>query len=298
LLLYDPLLAWSLAFQLSVAATAGLIIATPRIGDALPGPSWVRLTAAATIGAQLFVSPLLLATFGQVSLVAVPANLLATPAAAGVMMWGLVAGTIAGLVPEAVAAAVHLPTRLMLWWIDGVASISARIPIGRVGILHLVVIASCGGLLMALPRRLRGSWRAGRSAATIGLTIALLLPVLAPKALGPGTHTLPSGVVVVRSAQGHDVLIVNGSLRSSEVIESIRTARVGRIDLMISTDGSRSAGGLVRLVTDRFEVSEIWAPPGHQIPGARVMPQFVGVVGTLRIEPEPDGDVAVVELAT
>ena len=132
----------------------------------------------------------------------------------------------------------------------------------------------------------------------MGLVVALVLPFLAPKGLEPGTHTLRSGAVVVRSAQGHDVLIIDGSLRSTEVIESIRTARLGRIDLVISTDGSRSAGGLVRLLADRFDVSEIWAPLGHEIPGARAMSQFVGEIGTLRIEPGHDEGVAIVQLSS
>ena len=287
LLLLDPLLAWSLAFQLSVTATLGLVVLTPRIVTHIPGPEPIRLALAATIAAQLAVSPLLFASFGQVSVIAVPANLLAGPAAAGVMMWGLVAGFVAGIGPPVLAGVVHVPTRLMLWWIDGVASIAAQIDLGHVTIWHLV-----GTVIAAI------SWTSARGHRWVALVLAMLsigLPVLTPRQLPAGEHHLADAVTVVRSSDGHDVVLIGANARSDDLIESLRQARLGRIDLVIAETGGRDVGRSVALVRTRFSVTEIWAPTGHQVPGARTVDPIQGTIGALEIWQDSDGSIIVGE---
>ena len=53
LVLIDPLLVWSVGFWLSVGATAGVCVVGPWLHSRLPGPVWVRLPVAVTLGAQL-----------------------------------------------------------------------------------------------------------------------------------------------------------------------------------------------------------------------------------------------------
>lgn len=288
LLLFDPLLAWSLAFQLSVAATLGLIVLAPSIVAMLPGPLFIRYAVGATLAAQIFVSPLLFSSFGRVSVVAIPANLLAAPAAAGTMMWGLVAGPIAGLSPAWLAALVHIPTRCMLWWIDGVAGAFARFETGHFTALHLLA-----GITAVAALRLRRSprwiWLAVLAAVTVPIFAA-------PKPLPPGRHSLVDGVEVVRSTGGHDIVILKPSAQGDELIESLRHARLGRIDLVIATSGSRPMGRLVSLLDRRFSVVDIWAPAGHQVPSARVVEPFAGQVGQLVISQSLEGDVEIWEV--
>lgn len=287
LLLLDPLLAWSLAFQLSVSATLGLIVLAPRLAQILPGPEPLRLAAAATLAAQLFVSPLLFATFGQVSVVAVPANLLAAPAAGGAMMWGLAAGTVAGVGPPWFAAVIHLPTRLMLWWIDGVAAWAARIDVGQATPWHLAVLIA--GVVW---------WRCSRVQRWFGAVLvvgAIAGPLVVPRALPEGSHQLAQGVAVVRSSEGHDVLLIGADARGDELIEAVRHARLGRIDLVIATSGTRTVGVLVALVHERFDVVDTWAPAGHQVPLARAVEPMEGTVGSLLIRETPSGEVEIIE---
>ena len=86
--LVDPLLVHSVGFRLSVAACAGLVLLTPRLARRLP------LLVAASIAAQAGAAVVLVPTFGSVPLAALPANVLAVPAAGPIMMWGLVAGRL------------------------------------------------------------------------------------------------------------------------------------------------------------------------------------------------------------
>ena len=79
LLLVDPLLVHRAAFQLSVAACAGILLGSSTLADLLPGPRPLREAAAVTLAAQSAVAPLLLLLFGPVPVAALPANLLAAP---------------------------------------------------------------------------------------------------------------------------------------------------------------------------------------------------------------------------
>lgn len=121
LLVVDPLLCGSVSFLLSVAASAGLAGVTPLLGERLWGPRWIREALATTLGAQLAVAPVLLAVFGAVPLISVPANLLAAPAAGPAMTWGMAVGLPAGVLGEPAARVLHAPTRLLIGWVDGVS---------------------------------------------------------------------------------------------------------------------------------------------------------------------------------
>ena len=109
-LLADPLLVHSVGWWLSVGATAGIVVLAAPLAARLPGPGPVRLPVAVTMAAQLGVAPVTIAVFGPLPLASVPANLLAVPAAAPIMLYGLPAGLLAGACPDPVAHLLQLPT--------------------------------------------------------------------------------------------------------------------------------------------------------------------------------------------
>jgi competence protein ComEC len=151
LTLVDPLLVRSAGWWLSVGATAGLSLLTGPLARRLPGPRALAEPLAATAAAQLGVLPVELLVFGQVPLLAVPANLLAGPAAAFVMVWGLPAGLAAGLGPSWLARLVHLPTLVAVRWIQLVAVVTARAPVGPS--LVVLVLGAVVGVSVARRRR-------------------------------------------------------------------------------------------------------------------------------------------------
>ena len=77
-------------------------------------------------------------------------------AAGPLLVWGLAAGVPAGLLPGRVAAVVHLPTRLLVWWIAGVARWAAALPAGALGLLDVAALAALVMAVFALrpPERL------------------------------------------------------------------------------------------------------------------------------------------------
>lgn len=126
LVLADPLLVWSVSFWLSAGATAGVCLVPPWLSPRLPGPTWLRLPLAVTIGAQVGVALPALLVFGRLPLVSLVANLLAVPAAGFVMLYGLPAGLVAAGLPPLLASLVMLPAALATRWVAVVAALAAR----------------------------------------------------------------------------------------------------------------------------------------------------------------------------
>ena len=108
LLLLDPGLALTVGFALSAVATAGILLVAPGLRDALARwlPRWVAEAVAVPLAAQLACTPLVAAISGQVSLVAVAANLAAAPAVGPATVLGLLGG-LAGLVADPLGRAAR-----------------------------------------------------------------------------------------------------------------------------------------------------------------------------------------------
>ena len=87
--LADPDILGQVSFQLSFVATLGLVTLAPRISAALGFmPRLLAEVIAVAVAAQILVSPLLAIHFGRLSLLAVPANVMATPISPWVMSTG------------------------------------------------------------------------------------------------------------------------------------------------------------------------------------------------------------------
>ncbi|MFN3217430.1 MAG: ComEC/Rec2 family competence protein [Acidimicrobiales bacterium] len=242
LILMDPLLAHTIAFRLSVAASAGIIVfAKPmarRFGD---GP--VAAALAVTVSAQLAVAPLLVTTFGPVSIVSIPANLLAGPAAGLAMAWGMTAGLAAGLVGGPLPALVHTITAPLLWWLEHVAHASASVPLAPVGLAWIV-----GALVTWFVAD--GVLRIPASPLVVVVAAVVLvggLRVDVPEGrteVGPGSHVVARDDTVV--------LVVAGRSNPVWLLEDLRRIGVRRVALLVGADGRDDVDAvLARLRVDR-----------------------------------------------
>ncbi len=273
LLTVDPLLVWSVGFQLSVAASAGMILMSEPITRSLPGPRFLKESLGVTLGAQLAVSPLLVAYFGSVPLISVPANLLAVPVAGPLMVWGLTAGPVAGLMGGGTARALHLPTRLMIAWVAGVARESAAIGAPRLDSRALVTAGLTGavGWIVFLGRGPRSPWRRHRGVAVVVVAIALGLGQ-AHLPLGGGASTPlvvrpTSGMEIWRS--GAAVVVVVDRPRPDGVLSALREQRVRRVDILVVRSPSTAAAQTVELVNARSAVVHVLGPSGLDPPSVR-----------------------------
>ena len=261
-LLVDPFLIRSVAFQLSVAATAGIVWLAGPLAARIPGPSTFRVALATTVAAQVAVAPLLQFRFGSVPLFSLPANLLAGPVSGLIMMWGCTGGLLAGICGGVVADVLHWPTRLMVGWVRWVARLGPTVPPFLLSDLG-VVSAGIGVLgLVSSQRSLRrlGAVLAG---------VAMLTSLMAPASVGPGVHRLATSTVVV-GADGITV-IVSSQARDRTVVEELRLAGLTDLHTVVVQSGSRRAGEVVVALRERFGELLVVAPPHHQVPTARTL---------------------------
>jgi competence protein ComEC len=112
----DPWQVRDPGFALSVLATAGLLIAAPRLVEkfstVMPKP--LAIVIATPLAATLFCSPVIVAISGQLSLMSIVANVLAAPAVAPITIVGFVAGLISPALPSL--------SHLLLWCVKPLAA--------------------------------------------------------------------------------------------------------------------------------------------------------------------------------
>ena len=163
LLLYDPTLARSFGFTLSVLATAALILLAPAWSKALQRRGvprgWSDLTAV-PVAAFVATAPVITALSGTISLASVPANLLAAPAVGPALVIGM-AGALLGPWWTAGGRALARVDQPLLSWIAEVAhrlarwqSASLPWPASLPGVLALAGLV-VAGLLVLRHRRVR-----------------------------------------------------------------------------------------------------------------------------------------------
>ncbi|MEU8572391.1 ComEC/Rec2 family competence protein [Streptomyces asoensis] len=184
LVLYDPWLARSYGFLLSVLATGALLTLAPRWSAALRRrrvPPGLAEALAAAAAAQAVCAPVVAMLSARVSLVAVPCNLLVEFALAPATVLGfavLVTAPVAPPVAEALAWCASWPAG----WIAAVARAGAALPGGGVdwpgswGGAFLLALVT-GGLVLLGRRLTRHPWLC----AVCGLL--LLLAVVRPPPL-------------------------------------------------------------------------------------------------------------------
>jgi competence protein ComEC len=216
LLLLDPGLATAIGFGLSVLATAGILLLAPGWRDALARwlPRWLAEAVAVPAAAQLACTPLIAAISGQVSLVAVLANLLAAPAVGPATVLGLLGGLLT-LVAPPLGRLVGAGAGWCVAWIVEVARQMASLPTPAVGwgsspVAIALLVAVTAALAVLGPRLVR---RRTTGLACCGVLVASFL-VRVPT---PGWP--PDGWLLVACDVGQgDGLVLNTGLRHTAVV--------------------------------------------------------------------------------
>jgi competence protein ComEC len=303
LLGWDPGLAFDLGFQLSVAATAGLVLLSPsteRWLRWLPGP--VRGQIAIAVAAQVSTLPLIVGTFQRISLVSLPANLLAAPVLVPIMALGTgiaFLGRFPGL-DALLGWSAWFVAGLLL----GVIQTAASLPGGTVAVGRLPAWLPAGWYLLL------ACWAALGSADARALGLS---PVLLKRTIGVGSacmlvltlagwpggsrddgtqvvlfDTEPSSAMV-RTASGRTVLLLSGG-----VSQGIVTSAGGElefpesvVDLEIGPGGVRTGVDLLEIGVETAQIRADSPSDGED--GAPAPP--VGGAATIPFEPGASIDV-------
>jgi competence protein ComEC len=244
LLLVSGHLAADVGFQLSVAATLGILVGAGLFGD--KRPRWLWTPLGATVAAQAAVVPILLLHFGTVPLLSPVANLIAGPFVAAATVVGAV-GVFTGLgavvaVGSALAGAVLEIAHLAAGWPQlGVAGATAAIVAG-----------------VAAGRAPLRPW------IVFGATIVLATPIV----LQPGPPSVATvtfldvgqgDAVLVRDPSGL-VAVIDGGRDPVAFDDALRRYGVRKIDLLVVTHGDDDHVGGLREVFNRVAVGRMWVP--------------------------------------
>lgn len=164
--LINPSYAWGdIGWQLSFAAFAGVMILAPLLqayffGEKKPGV--IRQIMGETIAAQLVTLPIIILAFGQLSNVALIANLLILPLVPLAMALTFVTG-LGALTFPAVGMALAIPTTWLLQYMTTVATYLANLPWAMTDIevgwlvllMYVLLVAVCMYMQRATKLHLR-----------------------------------------------------------------------------------------------------------------------------------------------
>lgn len=243
LIVLDPWLVWAIGFQLSVAATAGMVLlGTPlaeRLGRFVPIP--VALAAGTTMAAQFGVTPILLFHFHEVPGVTILANLAAFPAVSPALLMGIAASTT-GLVSMPVGRLLSLFATLPMRYLQFIADTLAKAPVGYVTSEGGPVVLVVGfTVFIGIVTWFKGGWRPPRWL-LVGAVGAMPLLVWST-ALGAGT---PDGLTVrffdvgqgdsaLITSPGGATILIDGGPDEEEVATQLAALGVKRLDMVVAS---------------------------------------------------------------
>lgn len=298
LLLWQPGLAVDFGFALSVVATAALLLVAPGWVQALRRrrvPAGVAEGLAVAAAAHLVTVPIIAGISGRISLVAIPANMLAEPVVAAATILGLLAALSSVLwlpLAELLAQLAGWPCRWLVWVAEYFGSLpgaSIPWPAGVRGGLLLAALSTAVVLLCRRP--------AARVLLGVAVTLGVLIQI-------PGRAVLvgwpPPGWVVVACDVGQgDALVLNAGQGSAVVVDAgpdpvavdrcLRELRVSRIRvLVLSHDHLDHVGGLSGVLHQRQVDRVLSSPLPEPVTGHRLI---LSVLAShqLRLEPAVAG---------
>lgn len=242
LLLVSGHLAFSVGFQLSVAATIGVLIGVRAAGNRRP--AWLFVPLFMTIGAQAAVAPIILVVFGSIPLLAPVANLVVAP----IVAFTTAVGALALVLPP--AAWVSDIGASMILRIAAMAASGPQLGWTGTGAVVLIGIAA--------------TWRPSRP---IGIAVAVMSVVAIAGTAAPWPKE-PT-MVVLNIGQGDAILLqdpsglavlVDGGPDPRALDRALRRHGVGHLDLVVVTHGDLDhVGGLVEMLSSG-NVAEMWVP--------------------------------------
>jgi competence protein ComEC len=244
----DPMLVHSIGFQLSLAATTALVLLAKPLAEWLPGPQWLSLPLSVTLAAQAGALPVMAARFGTSSIVALPANLLAGPPAGIVMMAGVTAGPIAGLLRSDLAAVVQLPTRVLVWWVDAVARVASQLSVPPLSLWGWGALALGGAASVLLHRR-------GAITTAMSLAVVVVVVLCRPPGLSGGSVRLGAGAALAEGC-GRRVVVLDGDGAGVELLEALSARGIAHVEAVVIEGGIEDGAELGSAGRELGEVVE------------------------------------------
>ncbi|MFC0113310.1 DNA internalization-related competence protein ComEC/Rec2 [Kibdelosporangium aridum] len=245
LVLHDPTMATSVGFALSVLATGALVLFATRWSRSMADRGVPRMLAEAVAvpaAAHLATAPVVAGMSGQISLVAVGANLLAAPVVAPATVLGLLAALVATPFPWLAEFFVWLAGPELYWMIQvgrhaaAIPGAAMDWPAGWWGGMLLAVVLVVGVVLLRHKRL-----RVLAIAVVVGFAVVLVpIRVIEPGWPPSGWSSVACDVgqgdaIVLATAEPGRVVLVDTGPDPGAVATCLNRLGVSRIPLVILT---------------------------------------------------------------
>ena len=273
LLLIDPWRSVELAFVLSVAATAGILLGYARLATVLervmPKPfAWF---VALPLSAQLAVQPIIILLRPMLPVWGIPANILAAPAAPLVTFLGVM-GAITGPLPGPLSDFFTWLGWFPAAWIAGIARAVSLAPLTEVswvaGVPGLIALAIVTTLALAAIRAKKsGMWLVGSAAVLVIGVSAQTLPGMV------SSWRVPAGWSVAQCDVGQGDSLVYRTPEATVVIDTgedeelleacLLLLRIRHVDYLVVTHFDRDHVGASEVFHGITDVV-LTGPPENQ----------------------------------
>jgi competence protein ComEC len=263
LILLDPFQAIDPGFALSVLATAGILLLSPKLTEVLAGKLRWRVAAEAVaipISATVFCTPVIVALSGQLSLITIVANVLASPVIAPITVIGFIAAIFASVVPAISSLLISL-TLPLATWIVWLCNTGSNFPVLQFSsfIFFLLLLIVLGFIVISKKR------------GVLLIVVVLILGQLTFTRLSwPGSNWQVTNCDV---GQG-DALVINLGANRGIVIDvgpdptlidrCLNRLKISQISLLVLTHfHADHVGGLIGAIDGRL-VKQVWISNNHQ----------------------------------
>jgi competence protein ComEC len=267
LLVFDPNTIWDIGFQLSFAATLGLLVTVPPLINLLSAlPPAISAAIAVPVAATIWTLPIQLYSFCLVSLYCVPANLLTVPLISLISLGGFssaLAGVLWPAAGGALAWLLQYPTQLLMAIVQFFCELPGNsIAVGQVSPLQVVLIYGLIGMVWVQP------WWQRRWGLAVALAIGLvMLPAWAQQATVQQVTVLDANPpTIVIQDRGRVTLIHAGDANTAKftLLPFLRRQGINAIDHAIVTGFSQSSAdnGWTTLMAERLmQRTKIYVQP-------------------------------------
>lgn len=290
ILIVDPQALFSASFQLSFAATIGIVYLYPFFMKPLQNlPRIVKnsigTTIAVSLAAQLAVLPLLAYYFNRVSLIGLVSNIVVVPLAGIITALGILLYLLHFISYYAAAPVAYLTSvflQAMLYFVNLFstfpnASIPVKSPSFAIILCYYTLLA---GIFHA--RKVPGKILAACALTAAAVFCALFLAPHKKELTLTCFYAGNGTAVYLRFPNGFNWLIDCGRERDGErvICPYLRSRGIRSIDKIIITSNDKRHSGGLKAVTDNFQVSEVVGPSA----AAKQKQYFIGG-STVTIEP-------------
>ena len=267
LILLDPFQAIDPGFALSVLATAGILLLSPKLIELLTTKIRWQIIAEAIaipISATIFCTPVIVALSGQLSLISILANVLASPVIAPITVIGFIAAIVASVAPFISLTLIRL-TLPFAHWIVWLCHAGGSLPVLQFSsFIFFIGLILIFGILINRRNRL-----------ALLLIISMFFgQLIYSRAVWPGSNWQVTNCDV---GQG-DSLVINLGANRAIVIDAgpdpilidncLKQLKVSQISLLVLTHfHADHVGGLSGAIHNR-KVQQLWISNNHQPEGA------------------------------